>query len=89
MKNKNHKQHHLTVHQRIERLSHHNIVLMGIVFFMLLGFVKYEVRLLGLFHEFYGQGYGMLSNYYPHHDEVTRMPIQYGSSMRSATISGE
>jgi uncharacterized membrane protein YkgB len=88
MKNKNNKHHHVSIHQRIERLSHHNIVLSVVVSFMLLGFIKYETRMLGFINAYYSHGFGVMTHLYEHHDEVTRMQVQYGSGMRYTTISG-
>lgn len=87
MKTKKRK-HHLSIHQRVERLCHHQVVLTGILLFMSLSFLKYEIKLFGILHELYNQGFGLMSSY-THHDEVTRMPVQYGSSSRNAPISGE
>jgi hypothetical protein len=86
MKNKNH--HHITVHQRLERLAHHHIVLTCILTFMGLSFLKYETQFFHIFEKAYHEGFGLVSSY-AHHDEVTRMPVQYGSSLRAAPISGE
>lgn len=86
MKNKNSKN-HISVHQRIERLCHHKFMLGGILVFMAIGLIKYETHIFGILHDMYNQGFGMIGNY-AHHDEVTRMPIQYGSGMRSTNISG-
>lgn len=87
MKNKNSK-HHLSIHQRIERLCHHNAVLSGVVFFLILGLIKYQSHMFGVLQKAYDEGFGITS-LYAHHDEVTRMPIQYGSGVRTNHISGE
>jgi ssDNA-specific exonuclease RecJ len=87
MKNKNSK-HHLSIHQRLERLAHHRAILSCILSFMAIGFIKYETQVLYVLHDAYNQGFGMVS-VYTHHDEITRMPVQYGSSMRGTLISGE
>jgi len=89
MKNKNHKNHrHITIHQRLERLAHHHVVLSCILTFMALSFLKYETQFLHIFHTAYKEGFSLVGSY-AHHDEVTRMPVQYGSNMRSTYISGE
>lgn len=88
MKNKNHK-HHVTIHQKLERLAHHKVVLTVILSFMALGYLKYETQLFHHLQDAYNQGFGFVSSYTPHHEEVTRMPVQYGAGMRSAFISGE
>jgi hypothetical protein len=92
MKNKNikkHPNHHPTVHIRIERFFRHRSMLTLILSFMAIGVVKYQTHMLGVIQEmYYGQGFGMLSSY-THHDEVTRMPVSYGSSVRTSPISGE
>jgi hypothetical protein len=55
---------------------------------MALSFLKYETQFLHVLHSAYGEGFGMVSAY-THHDEVTRMAVQYGSSMRATSTSGE
>lgn len=80
--------HHLSVHQRLERLAHHKGVLTFILTFMTLGLVKYEAHFLSILHDMYNQGFGLVSTY-AHHDEITRMPIQYGPGTRNVTTSGE
>jgi hypothetical protein len=90
MKNKNNKHHvtYVTIHQKLERLAHHRVVLTCILSFMVLSFLKYETQFLHVLHTAYGEGFGLVSSY-THHDEVTRMAVQYGSSMRSTSTSGE
>lgn len=88
MKNKNHK-HHITIHQHLERLAHHRIVLTCILSFMALSFLKYETQFFHVLHSAYGEGFSMVSAYTVHHEEVTRMPVQFGNSMRSTYTSGE
>ena len=89
MKNKNSKHHHTTVHVKIERFFRHRTILSVVLSFMALGLIKYQSHMLTVIHElYYGQGVGMLSGY-THHDEVTRMPITYGSNVRNTPISGE
>lgn len=93
MKNKNHKNHHhITIHQRLERLAHHRTVLTVILSFMALGFIKYESQLFHVFHDLYNQGFGLMSSYTvhsPHHYEVTRMPVEYDNSLRSPSTGGQ
>lgn len=86
MKNKNH--HHASIHQKLERLAHHNFVLATILAFMAIGLVKYEAQLLYVVHDVYNQGFGLISTY-THHYEVLRMPIEYGSDMYHAPTSGQ
>jgi hypothetical protein len=89
MKTKNSKHQHTTVHVRIERFFRHRTMLSFVLSFMALGLIKYQSHMLAVIHElYYGQGMGMLSSY-THHDEVTRMPITYGSNVRNTPISGE
>jgi hypothetical protein len=88
MKSKKIQEHHLSIHQRIERLSHHRGTLTFILSFMAIGLVKYETHFLTILHDMYNQGFGLIGTY-AHHDEVTRMPVQYGPSARSTTTSGE
>lgn len=89
MKNKNHKHHisYITIHQKLERLAHHRIILVCILGFMGLSFLKYETQFLHVLHGAYNEGFSMISSY-THHDEVTRMPVQFGSNVRSTYISG-
>jgi hypothetical protein len=90
MKNKNNKHHisYVTVHQKLERLAHHRILLTCILSFMALSFLKYEMQFFHVMHSAYSEGIGMVGGY-AHHDEVTRMPVQFGNGMRSTFISGE
>lgn len=89
MKTKNSKKHPTSVHVKVERFFRHRTFLSLVLSFMAIGLIKYQSHMLTVLHElYYGQGVGMLSSY-THHDEVTRMPITYGSNVRSAPISGE
>jgi hypothetical protein len=87
MKNKNNK-HHVSIHQKLERLAHHRVVLTCVLSFMALSFLKYETQFLHILHSAYNEGFGLVG-VYAHHDEVTRMPVQYGGNVRTAPISGE
>jgi len=89
MKTKTHQHHHVSVHQKVERFFRHRTVLTVVLSFMALALLKYEVQLLGVIHMAYNQGFGLVASYTPHHDEITRMPIQYGSNVRNTTTSGE
>lgn len=92
MKHKNNKHHHISIHQRLERLAHHRAVLTVVLSFMALGYIKYETQLLQMLREAYSHGFGLVGSYAhhePHHQEVTRMPIEYDNSMRSPSTSGE
>jgi hypothetical protein len=88
MKNKNNKHHHLSIHQKLERLAHHHVILVVVMSFMTLGLVKYEAQLLYVIQNAYGEGFGLASTY-THHHETLRMPIEYGSDMHYAPISGQ
>jgi hypothetical protein len=92
MKNKNSKN-HMTIHQRLERLAHHRAVLTVVLSFMALGYLKYETQFAHMLHEAYVHGFSMVSAYThhesPHHQEVTRMPVEYGSGIRTTFTSGE
>ena len=93
MKNKNYKhhRHHVTIHQRLERFAHHRAVLSVILSFMALGYIKYETQLLQMLREAYSHGFSLVGSYSyhePHHQEVTRMPVEYGS-VRPISTSGE
>jgi hypothetical protein len=87
MKNKN-SNHHLSIHQKLERLAHHQAVLSCILSVMALGLLKYETQAFYVLQNAYYQGFGMAS-VYAHHDEITRMPVQYGRDMRTTLISGQ
>lgn len=88
MKIKKNKHHHLSIHQKLERLAHHNLILAAIVSFMAVGLIKYEAQLMYVIHDAYGKGIGIASTY-THHHEVLRMPVEYGSDMHNAPISGQ
>ena len=78
---------HLSIHQRIERACHHRALLSFVVTFMLLGLMKYQTEMSAMFRGAYNQGFGFVSIY--HHDEITRMPVQYGDNRRATLTSGE
>jgi hypothetical protein len=90
MKTKNikHRNNHHTVHIRIERFFRHRTVLSIVASFMAVGVVKYQTHMMSVIQEMYGHGFGMVSTY-THHEEVTRMPVSYGVSVRPSPISGE
>jgi len=87
MQNKNY-QHHVTIHQKIERLCHERTVLAAILACMIVGVMKYEPHVMGIMQSVYHEGFGLTGSY-TNHQEITRMPVQYGSNMRHAPISGE
>ncbi|HEU4913989.1 MAG TPA: hypothetical protein VFT16_01095 [Candidatus Saccharimonadales bacterium] len=89
MKTKNSKKHPTSVHVRVERFFRHRSFLALVLSFMAVGVMKYESHMLGVLHElYYGEGLSMFS-VYAHHEEVTRMPVDYGSSVRYTPNSGE
>jgi hypothetical protein len=84
-----HPNHLPSIHVRVERFFRHRASLALVLSFMALGLVKYETHALAIVHEmYYGQGVGFLTNY-AHHDEITRMPIDYGGKVKHALVSGE
>lgn len=88
MKNKNsHK--HLSIHQRIEAFCHHRAVLTCILAIMGLAFIKYQVHLTGMIQKAYAEGFGLVSVYTYHHDEVNRMPVEHGVVLKLASHSGQ
>lgn len=90
MKNKNikHPNHLPTVHIRIERFFRHQTFLTVVLAGMALGLIKYQTHMLAIIHDiYYGQGVGMVSAY-THHEETTRMPVEYGNPVRHTPISG-
>ena len=89
MKTKNSKHQHVSVHMRIERMFRHHSFLTFTLSVMAIGLIKYQTHALHIVQElYYGHGVGMVSSY-THHQETTRMPVTYGSSVRIAPISGE
>lgn len=90
MKTKNikHPNHAPTIHVQVERFFRHRAFLSLVLSFMAIGLVKYETHMLAVIHDiYYGQGIDMISSF-THHEEITRMPISYGSSVRHTPISG-
>lgn len=88
-KNYKHPNHRPSVHIRIERFFRHRSFLSFVLLAMALGLVKYETHVLAIVHDmYYGQGIGFLTNY-GHHDEITRMPVDYGSKVKHVLVSGE
>lgn len=84
-----HPNHIPSVHVRVERFFRHRTFLTVVLAFMALGLIKYETHMLAIIHQvYYGQGVGFLTTY-AHHDEITRMPVDYGGKVRHALISGD
>ncbi|MEK7152999.1 MAG: hypothetical protein AAB834_03565 [Patescibacteria group bacterium] len=81
-------QHPLSVHQRTEEFFRHRAILTLVLAFMALGLVKYESHLLGIVQQVYAEGFGLV-NVYTHHEETTRMPVNFGSNVRTTDISGQ
>lgn len=85
MKNK-HSKHYLTAHQRIERFFRHRVFLMVVLASMGIGLLKYQSNLLGAMQQlYYGNGLSFL-HANASHEEITRMPVNYGTS-KLPTIS--
>lgn len=89
MKTKRHRKHHISVHQRVERLCHHRAFLAGILFVMGVGLVKYETHASLILQPTTNPTLGYSTVNAPHHEEITRMPIQYGSALRPTHTSSE
>ena len=87
-KNK-HKNHlHVTIHQRLERLAHHQAVLGAVVVFLTVGVIKYQTQLSQVIHHVVlpDSSYAVPHKY---HHETLRMPVEYGASIRHVATSGE
>lgn len=80
--NKNQK----TIHQRLEALCRHRLLLAGVVGVMFMGLLSANPRLRDMLRQVYAQGLGIVGMYM-RHDEVARFPIEVSVS-RAATISG-
>jgi hypothetical protein len=90
MKNKHIKKHHLSVHQQLERLAHHHLVVSAVLSCMVVGLIKYEMGVVHIWHDIYNEGFGLISTYtHTSHHETLRMPIEHGDDMRAAPISGQ
>ena len=88
-KNYKHPNHLPSVHVRVERFFRHRSFLSVVLMVMALGLVKYETHVFAIVHEmYYGQGVGFLATY-GHHDEITRMPIDYGNKVKHTLVAGD
>lgn len=78
-----------SIHVRVERFFRHRTSLGLVLSIMALGCIKYQDHLAAVVHEIYtGQGNDVLS-VSSHHQEITRMPVSYGGSVKLTPISGE
>jgi len=74
---------------RIERFFRHRSVLLLVLLSMGIGLLKYQTHLALIVGEtYYGSSWDMLSTN-ARHEEITRMPVEYGTGIRFATHSGE
>lgn len=89
MKNKNNHHKHMSIHQRVESFCHHRALLITVLSIMSLAFVKYQTHLTGMMQTAYTQGLGVVGTYAYQHDEVNRMPVNCGVTLRTTTSSGE
>lgn len=85
MKNK-HRNHHKTVHQRIEAMLRHKLSLMLVLGVMSFGVLTFDGRFRGLVQEMYAQGWGWIGTYL-HHEHPAHSHSMFGIT-RAARISG-
>lgn len=83
MKNK---KHHKTIHQHIEAMLRHRLLLAGVVVLMLIGIVSFDTKVRGLAQDVYAQGWGWIGTYL-HHEHPPHLH-SISSRPRVSTISG-
>lgn len=86
MKNKNNNHHHKTVHQRVEQLLRHRVLLVLMLASMFMGVLTVDPRLRNLFRDAYTQGFGWIGTYL-HHEHPAHPHIST-NILRAPTISG-
>ena len=82
----NKKQNDHSIHQRVERFFQHPSVVIAMLALMALGIISADRRIIKVVHEAYAQGFGLVGAYM--REETTRMPVNFGMSVRITTISG-
>ena len=75
-----------TIHQRVEHFFRSRACLAVILTFMAVAILKADSRVMGMMRQVYAQGFGLIGMYM--REETTRMPVNFGISIRSTTISG-
>ena len=84
MKNKSH--HHKTVHQRVEAILRHRILLSSVIVLMFVGVLSFDAKVRGLAQDMYAQGWGWIGTYL-HHEHPPHLHT-ISSRPRISTISG-
>jgi hypothetical protein len=82
----NKKQNGHSIHQRVEHFFRSRGVLVAVLTLMALGVICADRRLIKVVHQAYAEGFGLVGAYM--REETTRMPMNFGTSVRVATISG-
>jgi hypothetical protein len=85
MKNKKHHQ-HKSIHQRIEAVLRHRLLLSSVAVVMFVGIVSLDAKVRGLAQDMYAQGWGWIGTYL-HHEHPPHLHT-ISSRPRTFTISG-
>jgi len=84
MKTKNH--HHKTIHQRIEAVMRHRLLLSSVAILMFMAIISFDSKVRGLAQDVYAQGWGWIGTYL-HHEHPPHLHT-ISSRPRISTISG-
>jgi hypothetical protein len=75
-----------SIHQRVEHFFRSRACVAFILGFMALAIFKTDSKLIGMMRDMYAQGFGMIGMYM--REETARTPVNFGTNVRIATISG-
>lgn len=84
MKNKKHQ--HKSIHQRIEAVLRHRVLLGAVATLMFIGIMSFDSKVRGLAQDVYAQGWGWIGTYL-HHEHPPHLHT-ISSRPRVSTISG-
>ena len=77
--------HHKTIHQHVEELMRHRLMLLAVISFMGMAYIKMDSRVAQVMEQAYMQGFGWIGTYM-HHEHPTHAHFSTGVA-RIPTIS--
>ena len=77
-----------SIHMKVEYFFRHRAFLAVVLLAMTVGLLKYQENLKVVLRQISSGDVAVLNNYL-HHDEITRMPINYGVRVRYVSTSDE
>lgn len=83
--NKKHPNHHKTIHQHIEELMRHRVMLIAVLSLMGMAYVKMDTRVAQVMQQAYSHGFGWIGTYM-HHEHPAHAHSNVGVA-RIPTIS--